>query len=64
MRNATRIDEIDSFLRDGGSLENLIIETEPSDHRRVWSKVGKEIEQSNDETHEWGYNRLLGGYET
>ena len=63
MRNAIRLDEIDGFLRDGGSIDEILIETEPSDHKRVWSKAGKEIEQSNDESHSWRFNRITGRYE-
>ena len=59
MKNAIRIEEIDGYLRDGGSIDELLIETEPSDHKRVWSKVGKEIDQDKDRQHlpDWWWRR-------
>ena len=51
MKDAIRIDEIDDFLRDGGSIDEILIETEPSDYKRVWSKIGKEIDQDRENVH-------------
>ena len=57
MKDTIRIDEIESYLKDGGDIDNILIETEPTDHKRVWSKVGKEIDQDEDKTHWWNYFR-------
>lgn len=55
-----RVDEIDGYLRDGGSIDEVLIETEPSDHKRVWSKIGKEIDQDAERVHRergwWNYD--------
>jgi hypothetical protein len=51
MKNAIRIDEIENYLRDGGSVDEILIETEPSDRKRVWSKIGKEIDQDRENVH-------------
>ena len=48
MKNAIRVDEIDDYLRDGGSIENLLIECEPSDKKRQFSRVGMDIELEHD----------------
>lgn len=60
MKNALRIDEIEGFLRDGGSVEEILIEPEPSDKRRVWSKAGKEIEQDKERSHAMRWVRENG----
>lgn len=51
MKNAIKVDEIDEYLRDGGSIDEILIETEPSNHKRVWSKIGKEIDQDIEKVH-------------
>lgn len=51
MKNAIRIDEIDDFIRDGGSIDEILIEAEPSDKRRVWSKAGMEIDTDAEKAH-------------
>lgn len=51
MKNATRLDEIEGYLRDGGTIDNLLIEPEPSDHKRQWSRIGKEIDQDIERVH-------------
>lgn len=51
MKNAIRIDEIEGYLRDGGSIDEILIEPEPSSHKRVWSKIGKEIDQDTEKVH-------------
>lgn len=48
MKNAIRVDEIDDYLRDGGSIENLLIECEPSDKKRQFSRVGMDIKLEPD----------------
>ena len=48
MKNAIRVDEIDDYLRDGGSIENLLIECEPSDKKRQFSRVGMDIDLEHD----------------
>lgn len=48
MKNAIRVDEIDDYLRDGGSIENLLIECEPSDKKRQFSRVGMDIKLESD----------------
>jgi len=57
-----RIEEVEAFLRDGGSLENVMIETEPSSYRRIWSKVGMEVDRQNEETHNWDYRNFEERY--
>lgn len=51
MKNATRIDEIDDFLRDGGTVDDLLIEPEPSGKKRQFGRVGMEIDQEEEKTH-------------
>ena len=48
MKRAVKIDEIDDYLRDGGSIEELMIECEPSQKKRQFSRVGMEIDQDKD----------------
>lgn len=57
MKDTIRIDEIESYLKDGGDIDKILIETEPTDHKRIWSKVGMEIDQDEDKTHWWNYWR-------
>ena len=35
-----RIDEIDQFLRDGGSIDDIVIRTEPTNDEKKWASVG------------------------
>lgn len=63
MKDAIRIDEIDDYLRDGGSLEELMIQTEPSRYRRIWSKAGMEIDRDKDNAHNWVYNPYTGRWD-
>ena len=51
MKNSTRVEEIEQYLRDGGSIDNLLIEPEPTNHTRQWSKLGKEIDQDRERVH-------------
>ena len=52
MKNATRIDEIEEFLRDGGGLDELMIEPEPSRYSLQYSRVGIMVDKQKEETHE------------
>ena len=51
MRDAIRIDEIDGFLRDGGSIDEILIEPDPSGKKRQFSRVGMEVDQEEEHTH-------------
>lgn len=51
MKNTIRVDEIDGYLRDGGSIDEILIEPEPSNRKRVWSKIGEEIDQDVEKAH-------------
>lgn len=62
MKNAMRIDEIEGYLRDGGSLENVLIEPDPSSFRRIWSKAGMEIDLQKEESHNWDYHNFERRY--
>ena len=48
MKNAIRVEEIDDYLRDGGSIEELLIECEPSDKKRQFGRVGMEVDVEKD----------------
>lgn len=55
MKDKTRVDEIDEFLRNGGSVEELMIEPEPSNYSREFSKVGLIVDKQKEKIYE--YNR-------
>jgi hypothetical protein len=62
LKNATRLDEIDDFLRDGGSLDDLLIEPEPSGYTRNFSKAGMEVDMRRGRDDESNCNRKANRY--
>jgi len=62
LKNTMRIEEIEGYLRDGGSIENVMIETDPSDHRQIWSKVGIEVDRERETAHDWDYKNFEERY--
>lgn len=53
MKRELRIDEIDGYLRDGGSIDEIMIQTAPEDHKRIWSKAGMVVDRQKEESHKW-----------
>lgn len=51
MKNAIRVEEINQFLRDGGSLDEILIECDPSQKKRQFSRVGLEVDQEEEKSH-------------